>query len=55
MGGLTSPSRPWFRLAVADEALNSVHAVKVWLSEVERLMLAVFARSNVYGALHFGL
>lgn len=52
MGGLTSPSRPWFRLAVADEALNSVHAVKVWLSEVERLMLAVFARSNVYGALH---
>lgn len=52
MGGLTSPSRPWFRLAVSDMAMNDSHMVKEWLSEVERLMQTVFQRSNTYGALH---
>jgi bbp21 len=52
MSGLTSPSRPWFKLATPDDALNSMHSVKVWLSQVERMMLTVFQRSNVYGALH---
>lgn len=52
MGGLTSPSRPWFKLATANEELNQVHSVKVWLSELERLMQTVFQRSNVYGTLH---
>lgn len=52
MGGLTSPSRPWFKLATTDDELNKVHAVKTWLAEVEYMMQTVFQRSNVYGALH---
>lgn len=52
MAGMTSPARPWFRLAVADNELNKSPAVKLWLAEVTRLMLEVFARSNTYRALH---
>lgn len=52
MAGMTSPARPWFRLSTGNAALNKVHAVKVWLSEVEQLMREVFAESNVYRSLH---
>jgi len=52
MGGLTSPSRPWFRLATSDPDLNAVPAVKQWLSDVTNLMLTVFQKSNTYRALH---
>lgn len=52
MGGLTSPSRPWFKLGMAQEELNKNHAVKEWLAQVEQMMLMVFQRSNVYGSLH---
>ena len=51
MAGMTSPARPWFRLATPDPALNEAHDVKVWLGEVRMLMLNVFARSNTYRAL----
>jgi len=52
MGGLTSPARPWFRLATNDPELNESAAVKKWLSDVTRLMLMVFQKSNTYRALH---
>lgn len=52
MGGLTSPARPWFRLATADEDLNKHPAVKQWLSDCTNTMLTVFQRSNTYRALH---
>jgi len=51
MAGMTSPARPWFRLATPDPALMQYHSVKVWLSDVTRLMLDVFARSNTYNSL----
>jgi hypothetical protein len=51
MSGVTSPARPWFRLATPDPRLMEVEAVKVWLADVERLMREVFNRSNVYNAL----
>lgn len=50
--GLTSPSRPWFRLALADESLREIPAVKNWLYAVENAMRYTFSRSNVYQALH---
>lgn len=50
--GLTSPARPWFRLATSDADLNEVPEVKQWLYEVEELMRAVFNKSNVYNATH---
>lgn len=52
MAGMTSPARPWFRLGTKDKSLVDNEAVKVWLSEVTRLMLGVFAESNTYGMLH---
>ncbi|MEC5161712.1 MULTISPECIES: portal protein [unclassified Janthinobacterium] len=52
MGGLTSPARPWFRLATADEELNKHPAVKEWLNDCTNTMLTVFQRSNTYRALH---
>ncbi len=52
MGGATSPARPWFRLATPDRDLMQFAPVKLWLNDVQRLMLDVFQRSNTYRALH---
>ena len=52
MGGASSPSSPWVKLAVfnADQMQN--HAVQVWLDEVTRIIHTIFYRSNVYPVLH---
>lgn len=50
--GLTSPSRPWFRLTLADADLMNFRPVKEWLQRVEEQIRYVFARSNVYRSLH---
>jgi hypothetical protein len=52
MAGMTSPARPWFRLATPDPDLNKHAPVKLWLAQVTKLMLDVFAKSNTYRALH---
>lgn len=52
MAGMTSPARPWFRLTTSDPDLDDSAGVKVWLSEVTRIMQTVFAKSNTYRALH---
>jgi hypothetical protein len=52
--GLSSPSRPWFKLASYDEELNEDYEVKAWLSDVERRMYAFLASSNFYGAAKSG-
>jgi len=52
MAGITSPSRPWFRLTTPDPALAQVGDVKMWLHTVEDIMRLVFARSNIYNCLH---
>lgn len=52
MSGMTSPARPWFRLATADADLMKYAPVKLWLADVSTLMHAVFQRSNTYRALH---
>lgn len=51
VSGLTSPSRPWFRLALQDPDLMQIGNVKYWLDDVNNRMLDVFAKSNVYGGL----
>lgn len=51
MAGITSPARPWFRLATPDPELKEFGPVKLWLHDVEQRMREVFARSNVYNAL----
>lgn len=52
MAGMTSPARPWFRLATPDRSLMAYTPVKSWLNDVTELMRDIFARSNTYRALH---
>ena len=52
--GLSSPSRPWFRLVPFDQDLASDASVRVWLAEVERRLYAFLASTNFYGAMKSG-
>lgn len=49
--GLTSPARPWMKLATPDPDLNEREDVKLWLHTVTGRMLTLFLRSNLYNAL----
>ena len=51
MSGITSPSRPWFRLTTEDLSASEEQTVKEWLSIVEQRMFQVIAKSNVYNTL----
>lgn len=48
MAGLTSPSRPWFKIVPTDLDLGRSFAVKSWCFTVESLMREAFAKSNLY-------
>jgi hypothetical protein len=52
--GLSSPSRPWFRLAPFDEDLADDQEVKEYLAEVERRMYTFLAGTNFYAAVKAG-
>ena len=52
MAGMTSPARPWFRLATPDPDLMEFAPVKQWMHQVTVLMRDVFAKSNTYRSLH---
>lgn len=52
MTGITSPARPWFRLSLPDRDLADWGGAREWLGEVTRRMEHIFAKSNVYNALH---
>ena len=49
--GLTSPSRPWFELGLADEELGNYHTVKMWLDDCKEILMDIYAKSNVYNTL----
>lgn len=51
MSGITSPSRPWFRLATPDTDLNEYDSVKWWLYTVAERMRSVFLKSNFYNSM----
>lgn len=51
MSGITSPARPWFRLATPESALMEQSDVKQWLFSVEKTMRDIFSRSNLYNSL----
>ena len=48
--GLTSPARPWFRLGLENVMGETSASVKIWLEDVERILLSIFAKSNIYDA-----
>ena len=54
MAGITSPARPWFRLAppAIDPGLAEYAPVKEWLHQVQQIMYTVFNHSNLYNSLH---
>lgn len=52
MAGMTSPARPWFRLATPDADLMEFEPVRMWLDKTSRIMREIFARSNTYNSLH---
>lgn len=51
MGGVTSPSRPWFRLTIGDPDLSEQEDVQVWLHDVAQRLNTVFLKSNLYDEL----
>lgn len=51
MSGVTSPARPWFRLATPDPGMQEDSEVKMWLYIVSQRMSALFLRSNLYNVL----
>ena len=50
--GLTSPSRPWFELSLADQEKADYHPVRQWLDEVRDIMMAIYAAGNTYAMLY---
>lgn len=51
MSGVTSPARPWFRLATTDPDLAEFGPVRQWLHDTADRMNAVFIKSNLYNVL----
>lgn len=51
-GGVTSPARPWFALALANKDVMNYAPVKRWLDRVRDIILLVMARSNFYNSMH---
>lgn len=51
MSGITSPTRPWFKLKVGRIDSTQTSPVSLWLAECERLMAMVFQESNFYTAM----
>ena len=50
--GMTSPTRPWFKLGVENDALAELPPVQMWLDEVTKAMLKICNGSNIYGAFY---
>jgi len=51
MSGISSPTRPWFRLKVGRIDSTQTSPISLWLAECERLMMLVFQESNFYNAI----
>src|SRR6266576_427752 len=50
MSGITSPTRPWFKLRIAGYGKDEINPVNIWLAECEKRMMHVFQESNFYNA-----
>ena len=46
--GLTSPSRPWFKLRLQDPNIQESEEVRIWLDDCEKVLLSIFEKSNFY-------
>jgi hypothetical protein len=48
MAGMTSPSRPWFRLSVEDKAIYAKPGVAEWCEDATDAVHRILAKSNFY-------
>src|SRR5262245_13694663 len=46
--GLSSPTRPWFKLKVKGEDSSKTTPIAIWLTQIERILMLVFQESNFY-------
>lgn len=51
LNGITSPSRPWFKLRLKRDPSNQSYEVRRWLDDVERIILQTMADTNFYNSL----
>lgn len=51
MSGITSPTRPWFKLRMEGYEADEVNPINLWLAECERRMMRVFQESNFYNCI----
>lgn len=51
LSGVTSPTRPWFKLKIGNFDSTQTSPVSLWLAECERRMQRIFAESNFYTAM----
>lgn len=51
-GGLTPPSRPWFKLSFSDPRFQQHPVLSAWLYEAEKRLYAAFSASNFYQCIH---
>lgn len=50
--GLTSPSRPWFKLGFVDEDIKKVEPLKAWLQDCDKRLHAALHQSNFYSIIN---
>ena len=53
MSGATNPAQNWFRFKIRNYNMENDYQVKIWCSEVEKLMRDVFNSSMIYTKLPF--
>ena len=51
MSGISSPTRPWFRLKIGRQDSTQTSPTSLWLAESERIMMLVFHDSNFYNSI----
>lgn len=51
MSGVSSPTRPWYRLKVGRTDSTQTSPLSIWLADVERILMLVMQESNFYTAL----
>lgn len=51
MSGITSPTRPWFKLRIREFDDDETGPVAIWLSDTQKRMMKVFQESNFYNCM----
>ena len=51
MSGISSPTRPWFKLKIGRIDSTQTSPISLWLAECERLLMLIFQESNFYNSL----